>query len=198
MIVEMTKTSPREAYHYLASAIVPRPIAWVTTRSSEGIVNAAPFSFFNIVSTDPPIVMIAVGRSAGRQKDTARNIREAGEFGIAIVNEDHAADMNATSASHPPDVSEATVAGVALQPGRLINVPLIATSQVKLECRLERWLELGNGPTDVIFGQVLLMDIDEQILREGRISGEMLKAVGRMGGNQYCRTTDLFEMTRPR
>lgn len=198
MIIETAHSSQREIYRLLSSCVTPRPIAWVTTRSAAGIVNAAPFSFFNIVSADPPIVMIAVSRHAGGQKDTAKNIQETKEFGISVVTEPLAKAMNATSAPFPSNLSELEQAGLAMQPGRRIKTPLIADSPAKLECEVSHCLEIGSGPTDVVFGKVVLLDISEQVLDQGRVVAEKLKAIGRLGGNQYCRTTDTFELERPR
>lgn len=196
MIIETANSSPREVYQHLSSCIIPRPIAWVTTRSSAGVINAAPFSFFNIVSADPPIVMVAVGRHSGGRKDTAHNIHETREFGISVVTEALAQAMNATSAPFPSNMSEIEQAGLHLQPGRNISVPLIAKSPVRLECLLSQWIEIGL--TDVIFGNVILMDISDEVMENGRIAAVKLKAIGRLGGNQYCTTADMFEIERPR
>ncbi|MEX2190357.1 MAG: flavin reductase family protein [Bacteroidota bacterium] len=198
MIIDTSQSSPRDVYQMLSSCVIPRPIAWVTTRSAAGIINTAPFSFFNIVSADPPTVMIAVGRHAGGRKDTAQNIHETKEFGISLVTESLAAAMNTTSASFPSSVNEAERAGIRLQPGRHIASPLVADSPVKLECTLSHWVELGKSPTDVIFGKVILMDINDDVLESGKIAANKLKAIGRLGGNQYCTTADIFELERPR
>ncbi len=198
MIIDPARSSPREVYQFLSSCVIPRPIAWVTTRSPSGVVNAAPFSFFNIVGADPPIVMIAVGRHSGGRKDTARNIQETREFGVSIVTESLAREMNATSAPFPPDVSEIKQEGLHLEPGRKISTPLIARSPVRLECKVSHWIEIGNGPTDVIFGEVVLMNVSDEVLDNGRISAVKLKAIGRLGGDQYCTTGDMFELARPR
>jgi flavin reductase (DIM6/NTAB) family NADH-FMN oxidoreductase RutF len=141
--------------------------------------------------------MIAIGRHAGGQKDTARNIHETREFGISAVTESLAIAMNATSAPIPSNLSEIKQSGLALQPGQIIKTPLIAESPVKLECEVFQWVELGTGPTDVVFGKVVLLDISDNVLNNGKIVAEKLKAIGRLGGNQYCRTTDIFELERP-
>ncbi|MEX2116318.1 MAG: flavin reductase family protein [Bacteroidota bacterium] len=198
MIIDPAHSSPREVYQLLSSCVIPRPIAWVTTRSTAGVINAAPFSFFNIVSADPPIVMIAVSRHARGRKDTAHNIHETKEFGVSVVTESLAKAMNATSASFPSSVSEIEQAGLVLQPGRNISTPLIAMSPVKLECVVSQWIEIGNGPTDVIFGKVVLMDISGDVLENGTVGAVKLKAIGRLGGNQYCTTGDIFELERLR
>lgn len=198
MIIDTLQSSPRDVYQLLSGCVVPRPIAWVTTQSRGGDINAAPFSFFNIVSADPAMVMISVGRHAGGRKDTAQNIHETGEFGISIVTEELAAAMNATSAAFPSSVNEAERAGIRLQPGRNIDVPLITESPVRLECKLAHWVEIGKGPTDVIFGKVVLLDINDDVLEAGYIASDKLRAVGRLGGNQYCTTAGVFDLERPR
>lgn len=198
MIIDPAQSPPRDVYQLLSGCVVPRPIAWVTTQSRAGSINAAPFSFFNIISADPAIIMISVGRHAGGRKDTAQNIHETGEFGISIVTEELASAMNDTSAAFPSSVNEAERAGIRLQPGRTIDVPLVAESPVRLECKLYHWVEIGKGPTDVIFGKVVLMDINDDVLEAGYIAAEKLKAIGRLGGNQYCTTAGVFELERPR
>lgn len=190
--------STREAYLLLSSCVLPRPIAWVTSVSSSGIVNAAPFSFFNVVSTDPPMVMIAVSKRKGDPKDTSRNISESRTFVVNIVNESLAETMDLTSADFPESVSEIERAGLTLAPSARIPVPGILLSPIRLECKLHTQLEIGNAPTDMIIGEVVAIHVDDEVMTGGRIDARKLKAIGRLSGSNYCRTTELFRMERPK
>jgi len=189
--------SSRESYHLLSSCVVPRPIAWATTLSLDGVVNAAPFSFFNVVSAAPPMVMIAVDRRKGQPKDTARNILSSKQFVVNIVSESLTQRMNLTSADFPNSVSEIERAGLALAPSTRIQVPGIAPSPIRMECILAQHLEIGTGPTDLIIGEVVVFHVDDEVLKQGRIDTGKLRAIGRLSGSDYCRTTELFSLERP-
>ncbi|HWP82611.1 MAG TPA: flavin reductase family protein [Bacteroidota bacterium] len=198
MIIDPKNTLTTEMYYFMTASIVPRPIALVTSTSGKGIVNAAPFSYFNAICTSPPTIMIAVGRRNGEMKDTARNILERREFVINIVNEELAEQMNITSGTYPPDVSEVELAGLSLTPSVKVSVQRIAKSPIQFECVLSQAIEVGNDPTDLILGEIVLMHIQDHVMKEGRIQPELLQAIGRLSGSYYCRTTDLFQMKRPR
>lgn len=195
MIIDTRALSSRDAYHLLSACVVPRPIAWVTSVSPDGVVNAAPFSFFNAVSSHPPVIMISVGQRAGEQKDTAKNIRDAREFVVNIVDEELAAKMNITAGNYPRTTSEISEAGLTLRPSTKVKTPGIDESPVHLECVLREWVELGSS--DVIFGDVMAFHVRDDLMTDGRIDPMKLRAVGRLSGSWYCRTTDLFEMRRP-
>lgn len=196
MHIEAGSVSPIEAYRLLTACVVPRPIAWVTSVSDEGIVNAAPFSFFTAVSAEPPIVMISVERRMGEPKDTARNIRASREFVVNIVTEELAHAMNRTAANYPKNTSEVVATGLALIPGVKIKTPRIDASPINLECSVVQWIELGKGPSDLIFGEILAFHIREEVLSGGRIDFRKLKAIGRLSGSAYCKTTEVMEMRR--
>jgi len=198
MTILANTLSKRDVYYLLSAAVVPRPIALVTSVSSSGIVNAAPFSFFNALSSDPPLVMLAIDRRRGELKDTTRNILSLKEFVVNIVSEAIAERMNLCSADYPPEVSELEVAGFTQAPSELVRVPRIAESPVQLECRLDQHLEVGRAPNDLLIGEVLAFHIDEAVMEEGRISPHALHAVGRLSGSNYCRSTDVFRMERPK
>jgi flavin reductase (DIM6/NTAB) family NADH-FMN oxidoreductase RutF len=198
MMIDPSTLSPRELYQLVISCVVPRPIALVTSLSAEGIVNAAPFSFYNAVSAHPPILMIAVEKRRGVRKDTAANILHTKEFVIHLVDEAIAEQMNITSATLPPNESEVTAAGLTLTPATHVRVPRLVESAVQMECRLLHHLELGNGPSDIFFGEVVAFHIKESLWRDEKLDVRSLNAIGRMSGNLYCRTRDLFEMIRPR
>ena len=198
MIVQSGTLAANDAYHLLSDCVIPRPIAWVTSRSPDGIVNAAPFSFFNAVASDPPTVMISVSRRGGKAKDTSRNILVAREFVVNMVNENLAEKMNLTSGAYPETVSEIEKAGLTLVSSELITTPRIAESPVQFECILSGSMEIGAGPTDVLFGEIRVFHIADEILVNGRVDQLRLRAIGRLSGSGYCRTTDTFEMKRPR
>ncbi len=198
MRIDPSSLPHRDTYFLLTGIVVPRPIALVSSLSAEGIVNAAPFSFFNAVTANPPTIMISVDRRAGNQKDTTRNILSLKEFVVNVVTEEIAEKMNIASGNYPPDVSEIDLAGLTTIPSETISVPRIAESPIQLECRLSWWKEIGNGPNDLIFGEITAIHLDDRIMKEGRIDHAALKAVGRLSGSYYCTTTGIFRMQRPK
>lgn len=198
MVIHPESVTPNDMYRLLTACVIPRPIAWVTTVAEDGTINAAPFSFFNAVSSDPPIVMISVERRMGEPKDTARNIHNTREFVVNIVNEQLAEKMNITAGLYPRTTSEIELAGLSLLPGLKLRTPRIGESPISLECSVLQWTELGKGPTDLIFGEVLSFHIRDEVFAAGNINFKELKAIGRLAGNSYCRTTDIFEMKRER
>lgn len=197
MIIDPHTLSQKDIYHLMTSCVVPRRIALVTSMSVNGVVNAAPFSYFNAISSSPPVLMIAVSRRNGAMKDTARNIHDTREFVVNVVNEDIAEKMNIASAPFPPDVSEIPIAGFSTSSSERVKVPRIAESPVHLECVLSQWIEVGTEPTDLILGEVVLYHVRDDLMEGNRLNVAALKAVGRLSGSLYCRTTDIFSMKRP-
>lgn len=200
MLVDLTAISHKDAYKLLVSTVVPRPIAWVVTQSPEGVVNTAPFSFFNAFSGNPPTVCIGVGhRGPGRGKDTAVNIEATGEFVVNLVSEDTADAMNVTAIDFPPDVDEIEQAGLTVAASTRVRPPRIAESPVAYECTLLQIVELGPESA-LILGRVVAIHVrDEQVLdvAHGYIDTPALKLIARMHGRGwYARTTDLFDMPR--
>lgn len=182
-------------YKLLTNIVVPRPIAWVTTTSPEGVVNLAPFSFFNGIGSDPLLVMISVAHNSdGTLKHTGRNIVANGEFVVNMVTEDLLAAMNLSAADFPGDESELAAAGLRTAASTRVRVPRVAEAQASMECRLHRTLALGNYT--VIFGEVVMFHVADALVGEKlRIHG--FEPVGRMGAPAfYCRTRDRFEITR--
>jgi flavin reductase (DIM6/NTAB) family NADH-FMN oxidoreductase RutF len=187
------------AYSLLTSLVVPRPIALVTTLGADGVVNAAPFSFFNLLGANPPILAIAPGdRDNGSPKDSARNIRLNHEFVVNIVDESIAEAMNQTAASLPYGVSEIAHAGLTTAPSTLVKPPRIAEAPASMEC-LE-WGTLQIGGNRVIIGLIKRLHVkDEYVdLEKLRIRTENLLIIGRLASpHWYTRTRDRFEMIRP-
>jgi flavin reductase (DIM6/NTAB) family NADH-FMN oxidoreductase RutF len=186
-------------YAMLVSLITPRPIAWVTTLDENGAVNAAPFSFFNALGGNPPIIGFAPGdRDDGSPKDTARNIRRTHEFVVNLVDETTAEAMNRTSASLPYGVSELESAKLTTAPSSAVRPPRIAESPASLECK--EWGTLQIGGNRVIIGLVSRVHVRDELIDpvKLRIRSERFHVIGRMAGpNWYCRTGDRFEMARP-
>jgi len=187
------------AYPLLASLVVPRPIALVTTLSPEGKVNAAPFSFFNLLGADPPILAIAPGdRANGTPKDTARNIRLSHEFVVNLVDENIAEAMNKCAASLPYGENELAHAGLHASPSSVVKPPRIAESPVNLECH--EWGTLQIGDNRVVIGLIKRVHVRDDLFDpvKKRIHTDRLFLIGRMASpHWYCRTRDRFEMIRP-
>jgi flavin reductase (DIM6/NTAB) family NADH-FMN oxidoreductase RutF len=189
----------KRAYQILASLVMPRPIAWVTTLGPDGVVNAAPFSFFNVLGANPPIVGFCPGdRDDGTPKDTARNIRLSHEFVVNLVDEKVAEAMNLTAASLPYGVSELDSAGITTAPSSSVKPPRIAEAPASLECM--EWGTLQIGGNRLIIGLVKRVQVRDELfdVQTGQIRGELFHAIGRMASpHWYCRTQDRFEMQRP-
>ena len=186
---------PREAvYRLLTGSVVPRPIAWVTTVSPAGVVNAAPFSAFAVVSVMPPMLLVSCARPTGVQNDTARNIEATGGFCVNVVTEAMLEAMHATSAHYPPEVSEVEALGIAVAPCETIDAPRIAQAPISMECRLRHIHEFGAEHSQSFVGEVLRFHIADAVYDNGRIDQARLKAVGRIGGPFYARLNDLVKL----
>jgi flavin reductase (DIM6/NTAB) family NADH-FMN oxidoreductase RutF len=201
MIIDVAATDVVNVYHALVDVVTPRPIAWVTTVDAEGRVNLAPFSFFNAFGANPPVVVFSpVLRRNRTKKDTLRNLEVVGEFVLNATTEDLARQVNQSSKELPFGQSEAEYAGLTLQPSIKIRPPRVAQSPVHLECRVRQFVSIGDGPiaANLVIGEVVLIHIDESVLDPaGRVDPRKLRTIARLGGDYYCRSTDLFEMERP-
>jgi flavin reductase (DIM6/NTAB) family NADH-FMN oxidoreductase RutF len=183
-------------YKLLTGSVVPRPIAWVTTISPEGLVNAAPFSAFTFVCNNPPMLLINVGR-VDRLKDTARNILATGCFVVNVAVREHIEAMNASSAPYPAQMSETDALGIALAPSTLVQAPRIAGSPVNMECRFERVLDFGDEGSQSLIGRVVMWHIDDALYQDGKIDQQGLNPVGRLGGAVYASLGELLPMPAP-
>jgi flavin reductase (DIM6/NTAB) family NADH-FMN oxidoreductase RutF len=186
----------------LYAAVTPRPIAWVSTISDDGIHNLAPYSFFNAVCSVPPTVMISVGyRDTPAPKDTLANIRANGEFVVNFVTEANADAMNLTSDIVPPDVDEFEVASLTPIPSKLVRPHRVQQSPINFECRLTQIVPINEAPGGgyAIFGTVVYMHVDDAIYNSEKeyIEFDKYQVVGRMAGNDYIHTHDRFVLTRP-
>lgn len=198
--IDPKQNTERENYKLLIGSIIPRPIAFVTTQSEAGIVNGAPFSYFNIVSSNPPMVSLAIQRPEGGLKDTARNIYGNGEFVVHIVDSENVAKINETAASLPPSESEVESANLTLIPSAAISVPGINESKVRMECRLVQAIPLGgDGPgSDLFIGEVICFHVNEAIYENRRIDPRGLDAVSRLAGANYAAIGEIFSIERPK
>jgi len=208
MIVSPSELPYSEFYNLLISSVVPRPIAWVSTVSAAGQPNLAPFSFFNAVCADPPLLAFAPGMRRPRQaeakhgeaKDTLRNVRETREFVVNVVTHELAEAMNLTSGEYDASVNEFELAKLTPQPSKIVRAPRVAESPVSFECKLHQILDFSQAPTgaSLVIGKIVSIHIDDAHLKEGKLDRNSLDLIGRMGGMQYTRTTERFEMVRPK
>ena len=189
----------RQNYALQTSLLVPRPIAWVATVGPDGTYNCAPFSYFMGVSSKPPIIAFAVGEKRTGPKDTTVNIEVCPEFTVNIVNEQLANAMVETAADLPHGQSEFEHVGLTPQPSQLIKAPRIAGAPVQMECRLHQMFTVEGTTTVMILGRILRYHIDPAVLNadQSAVDIHALKPVGRLGGFEYCRVDDVFEIGRP-
>ena len=202
MTLDFETLPPREAYAWMINAITPRPIAWVSTISAAGQTNLAPFSFFQGICSKPPTLMFsgAIDRN-GKKKDSVINVGEVPEFVVNLVSYAQAGPMNLTATPLPHGESEFEKFAIASAPSVKVRPPRVATAPVAFECRLDRIVNLGDGPSgsNVVFGTIVHAHVDEAVLGpDGQIDPRKLDTIGRMGGDHYVRTTELFNIVRPR
>jgi flavin reductase (DIM6/NTAB) family NADH-FMN oxidoreductase RutF len=200
MLFNFADIAPRNRYKLMVSTITPRPIAWVVSQDAKGVLNAAPFSFFNAFAGDPPIIGIGIGgRSSGAQKDTRANIAATGQFVVNLVSEATAQAMNVTSIDFEPSVNELAEAKLTTLPSLHVKPPRIAESPVSMECVLHQIVDLGPA-SSLVLGKILAMHVrDDAVLdaASAYIDTPKLKLIGRMHGTGwYARTSDLFEIPR--
>ncbi|MDF3059638.1 MAG: flavin reductase [Rariglobus sp.] len=201
MFIDFTVLSPRDAYNWMADAITPRPIAWVSTISSEGKHNLAPFSFFNGITGSPPTLMFsAVANRGGVKKDTVRNIEATGEFVVNLVPHVLTEQMNASAALLPHGDSEFEAFGIASSAATRVRPFLVAAAPVSFECTLHTVVQVGEGAgsASVVFGRIVAAHVSDAVLgADGKIDPALLDTVGRLGGEHYVTTRDRFTLKRP-
>lgn len=186
----------KAAYKLMTGSIVPRPVAWVTTRSIEGVVNAAPYSSYTLISPDPPLVVFHSSRRNG-DKDSARNIRATGEFVVNVANEDLLVQMHNCSAVLPPEVSEPAEFGIDLTSSAVVAPPRIKASPICFECKLVQMFDVGNEPHTLIMGQVVHFYVADHLYQNGRIDQTRLRPIARVGGPTYARLGELIHLPPP-
>ena len=200
MFVDCAKSDSAKLYELLISAIVPRPIAWVSSRGKSGVDNLAPFSFFNLFSISPPILGFSPGLKRAPDgskvmKDTLRNILETEDFVVNLVNDRLADKMVLSSANFDYEISEFNAIGLNPAVSTMVNAPRLAESPLNLDCRLYKTIELGTN--QLVLGEILCVHVDQGLLSDGRIDPTKLKPLARLGGDQYCLVNDVFELARP-
>jgi flavin reductase (DIM6/NTAB) family NADH-FMN oxidoreductase RutF len=197
-VFDLGDPDARVAYKLLTGIVIPRPIGWIGTMRGDGTFNLAPFSFFNVVSTSPPMVIFAAGSHVDRPKDSAALAEESGEFTVNVVSYELAAAMNTTSGTFGAAVDEFDIAGLTPAAGISVKAPLVAESPANLECKVTNSMSLGlEGGTRLIAGEVLAIHIEESALDGDRVDPSVLDVVGRLSGNSYATTRDRFDLTRP-
>jgi len=201
MQLDFSTLPARDAYRWMSSTIMPRPIAWVSTISPEGVTNLAPFSFFQGICANPPTLMfVPVNNRQGQPKDTVRNIEAVPEFVVNLVSHQLGEQMNHTAALLPYGESEFSAFGIESAASEKIRPPRVAAAPVAYECKLDRIVHIGEGPlaANVVFGRILTLHVhDEMLNAAGLPDSRKLDLIGRMGGDDYITTRDTFTMERP-
>jgi flavin reductase (DIM6/NTAB) family NADH-FMN oxidoreductase RutF len=197
MQVDPAALAPSEAYRWMIACLVPRPVAWVSTLAADGTPNLAPFSFFGGVTSDPPTVMVSIGRRRGVKKDTAANLLATKEAVVHIADRAHAERMVLTSKEVGPEVDEFGLAALDRVPATRVKPWRVAGAPIAMEAVLERHFEVGNGPVDMFLLRVVLYHADDRLLVDGLPDPARLAAVGRLGGEGYCDTSAPFRIPRP-
>ena len=191
----------REMYEWMITTIIPRPIAWVSTISPDGVTNLAPFSFFQGVCARPPTLLFCPANDRrGNPKDTLRNVRETGEFVVNLVSSAQVEAMNATAATLPYGESEFSRFGVGQLPSLRIRPPRVAGSPVSFECELDRIIAVGEGPVagHVVLGRIVQFHVADEVLGpDGKPDPERLGLVGRLGRDEYVSLGERFRLDRP-
>ncbi len=194
MVIDPSELDPQSVYKLLIGSVVPRPIAWTSTVSREGIRNLAPFSFFTVASRNPPMLCISLGprnSDDASSKDTLSNVEQTGEFVINIVSLSLSNNMYESSKSHPPEADEFEKAGLTPAPCEVVRAPRVGEAGVSMECLLDRVLPLGSD--HLVIGRMVRFHVRDELYRNGRIDISALDPLGRLAGN-YTRVETIFEL----
>lgn len=175
-----------QSYRLLTGVVVPRPIAWITTRSASGVLNLAPFSAFTYVSTKPPMLGFNAGRREGRRKDTANNILATKEFVVHVVDERLLGRMHQSSVAHGPAISEVELLGLDWTASDRVSVPRLLAPRVAMECRLHSVTAYGDTGSEFIVGEVVVFHVEDQLIEDGKIATARLGPVCRLAGPRYA------------
>lgn len=186
--------NPQQTYKLITGIVVPRPIAWVCTRSPEGVLNVAPFSAFTFVSNKPPMLGVNVGRKAGVMKDTGRNIHATGEYVVHIGDESLVQPIHESAVEHPPEVSEVELLGLQTLPSECIGVPRLAAPPVAMECRLHRAIAFGDTGSEFIVGEVLRFHFRDGLCENGKVDTAKLRPLARLGGPVYAKLGEFIRL----
>jgi flavin reductase (DIM6/NTAB) family NADH-FMN oxidoreductase RutF len=192
--VDLSSLNRAQRYKLLTGAVIPRPIAFVTTLGPDGIVNAAPFSQFVILAVDPGLLGISIGPRDGGRKDTLVNIEASREFVINMVPEGWEQAVQCASMDHPPELSEVKLLGLETMPSLQVKPPRLAGSKIQFECRLEQILLFGDAPNSLAVGKVVAMHIRSGLTTDCKIDPKAYSPVARIGGRNYVRFGDILEV----
>lgn len=199
MEIDIKSLDTKQIYKLMTSIIVPRPIAWVSTISRNGVYNLAPFSYFAGISSDPPLLLISVGsKETKEKKDTWQNIEDTGEFVVNMVTKDTLEKMNITALPFDKEIDEFEKAGLTPIPSSVVKAPRVKESPVNIECKRFEIIQIGK--MGIILGEVLKVHVKEDILNEkGYVDTTKLEIIGRLGGANYCLISkeNTFELRRP-
>ncbi|MBW2529770.1 MAG: flavin reductase family protein [Deltaproteobacteria bacterium] len=199
MRIDPSEHDSRRIYYLMMSSVTPRPIAWVSTLSRDGVPNLAPFSFYNAVTSKPPLLSVAISRRRKQRKDTALNASSTGEFVVNVVTERHLDAMVQSSADYPPEVDEFEKAGVVAAPSELVRPPRVAEAPIAMECRTREIFEVSPGIVDLLIGEVVLFHVadDLPIDEDLHIPAAALGPIGRLGGQDYAPLGTVVQRPRP-
>lgn len=190
--VDPGRLPPLDAYHLLTSLVLPRPIGWVSTVDAAGVPNLAPFGYFNMCSSSPPVVHIT---DSGGHTDTLRNIRASGEFVCNVVSWDLVEAMNHTAIPFPPGTSEFEMAGLTPAASSVVRPPRVAECHAALECRVRQFIPIGEDV--MVLGDVVHVHVAGGVIADGRVDPELLRPICRFGGNRYAEFTNMYRLPRP-
>ena len=194
--IEPGSLTSSQSYKLMTAVIVPRPIAWITTVGKAGTYNAAPYSFFTGIATDPPIIGFSIGLRNGRKKDTLKNIEYSRDFVVNVVSESLKEGMNLSAVDFPEEVDEIEKANLTALRSEKVKSPRIAESPVNMECKLLKIMILGKSRDRFIIGEIVFYHVTRDIIFDHKIDFSKMKALGRLAGAAYCRTTDLIDLPR--
>ena len=180
------------AYRLVCGAVAPRPIAWITTQSLSGHVNAAPFSSYNYVAHSPPMLAVNIASRLGELKDTARNIREMGHFVVNVATQATMELMHLSAADYPPDVSETEALDIELLPGVAGPVPRIAASPIHMECKLDQFITLGRGLNVLYIGEIVAFHFSQSVYDGRHVDTAAVAPIARLGGPYYAALGEIF------
>ena len=194
MQIDPADMGAERIYRLMTGIVVPRPIAWVSSLSSKGTLNLAPFSAFTFVSQKPPMLAMSVGRKGDNYKDTAHNILDTEEYVIHIADTPLMNAVHESSAEHPPDVSEVELLGLETLPCERVKVPRLAAAPVAMECVFRQCLEFGDARSRLIIGEVVMFHIRDGLMNNGKVETEALDPIARIGGPRYARLGDIVTL----
>ncbi len=201
MIIDPKEISYRECHKIMIGSVVPRPIAFVSTVSADGVPNLAPFSYYTAIAADPPTLCFAPGRrsSDGERKDTLSNIEATGEFVVNVVTEDIGPAMNATAMDFPPETNEFEVAELTPLPSRVVKPPRVGESPISMECKLHQVVPIGlpqAGGATLVIGEIVMFHVADHLYKDGRINIHELKPLGRLAGTEYTTLGKIISIER--